>query len=577
MSGAYSSSGSAGSIPAETCVLVVGGGPVGLVAAMLLQAQGIDHVVVERRQDVQVAPAAHVVNARTFEILRSVGADMERIDAACRPASDGWVRWVTSLVGDELGFVPFEGQDRIGEFDAITPTPLRNLSQHRMEPILRDHVPTLKAGVEWVAAEQRDGHVVSTVRTVESGETMQITSRYVIAADGAGSPVRRSLAIAMEGPARLQAILSIHVEADLRHLVADRPATLYWVMDPDIGGTYLAHDIDGTWVYMHPWDPDSERLEDYTVERCIEIFRRGLGTEVAADSIVVRTITPWTLSCQVAERYSDGRVFLAGDAAHRFPPTGGMGLNTGVVDVQNLVWKLAAVEQGWADASILDSYERERRPIAQTNADQSMANAFKLFDVVMALGAAGDPETTRANYQAVLADVDGRAAVRVATEGQAEHFDMIGLQLGFTYSPDAGLVIDDGTPMAVPDDAVRDYQPTTHPGARLPHAWVERAGVRVSTLDLVPPDRFVLITASPEWAAAGADVAANSAVPLDVVLVGRDIIDTSGEWERVAELGADGVILVRPDQHVGWRSQVLGEDQASALKAALLTLCHIAS
>jgi 2-polyprenyl-6-methoxyphenol hydroxylase-like FAD-dependent oxidoreductase len=553
-------------LPARTAVLIVGGGPIGLLTSILLSAQGVENVVVERRPDVQAAPAAHVVNARTFEILRAAGLDMRRIEDACRPPSDGWVRWVTSLTGDELGSVPFERQHRIESLFDVTPTPLRNLSQHRLEPILRDHTKALAAAVEWVGATQDPTGVVSTLRDGRTGRSQSISSRYLVAADGAGSSVRRWLGIAMDGPQRLQSILSIHVEADLRSLVKERPATLYWIVDPDIGGAYVAHDIDGTWVYMHPWNPDAERREDYTEERCAEVFERGIGAPI--ESLRVRSITPWTLSCQVAERYREGRVFLVGDAAHRFPPSGGMGLNTGAVDGQNLAWKLAAVEHGWADARILDSYDAERRGIARTNADQSLRNAVKLFDVARALGTDSDPAVRRSRYVATLASAEGRDSVRVAAEGQAEHFDMIGLQLGFRYDAAARLVIDDGTALAPPADAVRDYVPTTRPGARLPHAWIERAGRRISTLDLVPLDRFVLLTSSPAWAAAG-DQLTSPAVPLDVVRIGRDALDPEQHWARVSELAESGAVLVRPDQHVGWRAFAVSSDPVASLRTAL--------
>jgi 2,4-dichlorophenol 6-monooxygenase len=230
-----------------------------------------------------------------------------------------------------------------------------------------------------------------------------------------------------------------------------------------------------------------------------------------------------------------------------------MGLNTGAVDAQNLVWKLAAVEHGWAGSSLLDTYEAERRPIAQTNAQQSLDNAMKLFEVLMALGVDADPAVSRANFVEAMSTPAGRGRVRTAAENQAEHFDMLGLQLGFAYPASAGLVVDDGTPPVVPADPVRDYLPTTRPGARLPHAWIERGGRRVSTLDLVPLDRFVLITGSPEWAAAGARLAVGT-TPLDVVLVGRDVHDADGHWAAASGLTGTEAILVRPDQHVGWRS-----------------------
>jgi len=558
------------SLPERTTVLIVGGGPVGLLASILLDAQGIDNVVIERRFDVQRAPAAHVINARTFEICRAAGMDFGPIDAACQRPTDGaWVRWLTSLTGDELGAVPFERQDRLGELDAVTPTPLRNLSQHRFEPILRDHVcglerSALHPGVEWVEARQRASGVASTVCDAQSGDMTVIESSYLIAADGAGSPVRRSLGIEMDGPKCLNATITIHAKADLRHLVADRPATLYWITDPEREGVFVAHDIDDTWVFMHNWNPDVERVEDYTVARCAEIFRRALGTDDAPFEI--ESISPWMMSCQVATAYRDGRVFLIGDAAHRFPPTGGLGLNTGAVDAQNLAWKLGAVEHGWADERLLDTYESERRPIAHDNAQQSLGNAIKTLDVGVALGRDDDPVTSGRNYDAMLADASGRARVQAATQEQAEHFDMLGLQLGFVYAAAGGAIVGDATVLRTADDPVREYEPTTHPGARLPHAWITRHGARISTLDLVRPDRFVVITSNVEWARAASKL--RSDAPLDVVLVGADVVDGLGNWAAVSEIGLDGVLLVRPDQHVGWRSLAVTDDPSGDLRAA---------
>ena len=556
-------------VPDRTTVLVVGGGPVGLAAALLLALQGIDHVVVERRDGVQLAPAAHVTNARTFEILRSAGADMDRVLAACQdPVEGAWVRWVTTLTGDELGRVPFELQHRIDELDDVTPTPLRNLSQHRLEPILRDHVDALVGGVEWAGATQDDDGVTSTLRDA-SGDTTTVRSDYVIAADGAGSRVRAALGIAMEGPDVLQHFVMIHATADLRHLVADRPATLYWTMDPDVRGVFVAHDLASTWVFMKDWDPDVEDVATYTPERCEALFRAAAGTDDL--ELVIEHVRPWRMTCQIAERYGEGRVFLVGDAAHRFPPTGGMGLNTGVADAHNLVWKLAATERGWAPDGLLATYGTERRPVAEHNAAKSLENALRMIDVLVACGVAGTDEESRAAFDAAVATEEGRAAIAAAVEGQDEHFDMLGLQLGFTYPPADGVVVDDGTAPVAVANPVRQYAPTTRPGGRLPHAWVTRDGVRVSTLDLVPHDRYALVTGSPAWAAAGASLA-DGPVPLVVVRTGTDVADPDGAWAAVSGIGADGAVLVRPDQHVAWRSSGAADDPAAILDEVLATL-----
>ena len=557
--------------PAErTTVLVVGGGPVGMVASLLLTQQGVDHVVVERHIGVSGAPAAHVISARTFEILRSTGIDMERVLAACAPAEEGaWVRWVTTLVGDELGRVPFERQHRLDELDDITPTPLRNLSQHRLEAVLRDHVAHLVDGMEWVGASSDTAGVTSTLRDIHTDRTRTVTSDFVLAADGAGSRVRGWLGIPMEGPDVLQHVVMIHAATDLRHLVGDRPATLYWTMDPDVRGVFVAHDLGSTWVFMHDWDPADESFDDYTPERCAQLFRAAAGADDL--ELTIEHIRHWRMTSQIAERYQDGRVFLVGDAAHRFPPTGGLGLNTGVADVHNLVWKLAAVEQGRVSPGLLATYGSERRPVAQLNADKSLENAVRLLEVFVACGATGTAAESRAAFDAALATAEGRAAIAAAVEGQEEHFDLLGLQLGFTYGAGSGPVLDDGTPPVEVDNPVRTYVPTTRPGGRLPHAWVTRDGRRVSTLDLVGPDRWLLLTASPAWAGAGDRLAAGP-VPLSVVLVGRDVADGDGRWAAVSGLGDEGAIVVRPDQHVAWRSRGPSDEPDVVLRGALAEL-----
>ncbi len=534
----------------QTPVLVVGAGPAGMAAALLLSRLGIPSRIVERRAAPQSAPAAHVVNARTFEIFRAAGVDMQELAAAWQdPADAGQVLWVTTLAGQELGRLPYErqGDDAL----AYTPTPLRNLSQHLLEPILLDHLRRcanvdIAPGQEWEHAQQDGDGVTSRIRDNASGTVYDARSRWLIAADGAASPVRKLLGIEPIGLDRLQGFVMIHFEANLRGLVGRRPAALYWTTAPEAIGAFIAHDIDSTWVYMKPWDPDTESAADYSPAVCADIVRQAMGTD--AHPFTIRTVRTWTMTAQVAERYRERRVFLVGDSAHRFPPTGGLGLNTGVQDAHNLVWKLAAVEAGWAPDALLDTYDAERRPVAQHNADVSLQNAMRLGEV----------------YQALATHDPTGDALRAAIANQAEHFDMLGLQLGFTY--ESGAIAADGEEMPSQASSVRDYVPTAVTGARVPHAWVTRAGVRVSSLDLFAYDRFTLVAgpAGQRWTEA-----ARGPVAIDCIVIGRDVVDESGHWMKLLGIDAGGALLVRPDQHVAWRSRHAAADPGAALSHAL--------
>ena len=550
----------------DTAVLVVGAGPVGVMAAILLRRLGIDCRVVERRHTPHRAPAAHVVNARTFEICRAAGVDMVALDAACTPPADaGQVRWMTTLAGEELGHLPFERQG--DDVKHLTPTPLRNLSQHRFEPILLNGLHALGGevawGHAWERAEQDAAGVTSRVRDGE--RVYDVRSRWLLAADGAGSPVRRSLGIEPIGPGSIQSFVMIHFEANLRGLVGHRPAVIYWTMYPDAAGTFVAHDIDSTWVYMHPWNPERESAGDYDEERCAAIVRRALGATTIP--FTIRTLSPWTMTAQVAERYRAGRVFLLGDAAHRFPPTGGLGLNTGVQDAHNLAWKLAAVEGGWAPAALCDTYECERRPVAQANAEASVRNAMRIIEVYQALGTFGvDPDAAREAYAAALADPAGRDRVRAAIANQAEHFDMLGLQLGFTYAGGALVPEDDDRPDT--SDPVREFVPSARAGARVPHAWILHRETTRSSLDLLAPDRCTLITAAGggAWIEAAARI---TDVPLRGLMIGRDLTDPEGRWTALLGIEPDGAVLLRPDQHVAWRAPRADRDPGAALRRAV--------
>ncbi|MEM7271440.1 MAG: FAD-dependent monooxygenase [Actinomycetota bacterium] len=546
--------------PIDVDVLIVGAGPVGLVGGILAAEHGLQALVVERRTGPQRSPAAHVVNARTFEICRQAGLDMARIADACQdPAEAGHVNFLTNLSGQLVGRMPFERQG--DENLAVTPTPLRNLSQHRFEPILADELRSrpgadLRYGHRWeTSTEDADG-VTSTITDLDRNTSFTVRSRYVIGCDGAGSRVRKLLDIEMLGPPLIQCTLAINFAADLRELIADRPGVLHFILDPTADGVFVQHDVAKDWVFMHGIDPSTESVDDYDDARCLEVIGKAIGTEVEATILGRGT---WWMSAQTASSMGRGRIFLAGDAAHRFPPTGGLGLNSGVADIHGLLWRVAAIEAGWAEAGLLHSYEQERLPVARHNSDQSLANAVKMLHLAEALGMDTDPTT--AQLERAIADESRANAIAEAVALQEEHFDLVGLQLGYVYQEGALWGEDSEDEPSSP----RNYVPSARPGARLPHAWLDHVGGR-STLDLIDRSRPTLVTFGDHarWEAAVGDD-----VPVVQVRVGVDQA-APGEWRQLCGVEASGALLVRPDQHVAFRAQ--DADAAGVLAAALQTV-----
>jgi 2,4-dichlorophenol 6-monooxygenase len=503
-----------GTEAAAVDVLVVGAGPVGLTAALLFTELGHTVRIVERRAGPQRAPAAHVLNARTFEVWRQIGIDVDAIRAAAQsPIDAGWVYWVDRFGGEVYGSLPYEqqGDDQF----AITPTPLRNLSQHHLEPLLlaelRQRGVEVEYSTTWVSHHDDGERVESHLRSDAGDRTVRAS--WLLACDGAGSSVRTACGIAMDGPDNLQRFAMVHLRAHLDPLVGDHRGVLYWICHPDAGGTFVRHGND-EWVYMSSIDDRTPAPADDAA--AVAVVVHALAD--FAGTIDVLRISTWTMTSQLAQRYRHGRVLLAGDAAHRFPPSGGMGLNTGVQDVHNLGWKLSGVLRGTLGESVLDTYGAERRPVAQRNALASLDNAFRMVEVFQALA---DPHHT---------------GLAEAIAHQAAHFDMLGLQLGYRYPADPSA---EPFPTTPPTEAeVRTYTPSSEPGCRLPHGWVTVHGTTISTLDLVPLDTAIVIAGT------------HSTIDEPHLRVGRDFDDPHDWWGTTMRLAADAHVVVRPDQHI---------------------------
>lgn len=536
-------------------VLIVGAGPVGQLSALLLAHHGIASHLIDRRPHPTSAPKAHAVNPRTLEICDSIGVSAHALSAAGANANDaGFVRFMGKLNGPEFGALPYERQDAAAL--THTPFPLTNIPQPKFEAALDAAIranPLIRfqRGVSCVATVEHDDNVTAVIEEASSGVREDIACQYIIAADGAGSPMRQRLGIGMEGPDALQHNLMIHFEADLRALTDARPGVLYFLFDPSTSGVMIAYDRAGTWVLMHPFDPQVTPADSFDEAACLKFIEDAVGAPLPP--VKIHNIGAWTMSAQIANTYRSGRIFLAGDAAHRFPPTGGLGLNTGAVDAQNLAWKLAAVLRGEAGEALLDTYEAERRPVAQVNSEQSLTNASKLFDLIAVI-LGFDPATTQATYDAITAARETSSELLAAVEAQRPHFDSFNLQLGYCYA--SAAVLDAPALQSAAEVNISNYVPSWLPGAHLPHRWVRHEGARKSLLSLVPPNRFTLI-AGPDaagWAAA------TDASAVNLLHFGVDFSDEDAGWSELTGLPLDGALLIRPDGHIAARLESLDRD-----------------
>lgn len=517
--------------PESAPVLIVGGGPSGAVQALALARQGIRSIVVERATTVSQAPKAHAINPRSLEICRTLGIDVDRIrETAARPVDVGRVWYTTRLNGPAFGYLPYERQDDAAY--ALTPTPLVNIPQPELEDIIlaavarRSDLIDFRRAHAWVSLEQDADGVTATIDGPAG--RYAVRSRYLIAADGAASSVREAAGIRMVGEDNVLAALSISFTADLRRIVADKGGVLYWLNDPAVRGTFIAYHPERLWSYVTIHPAGMIDMSRYTEAACRDMVIAAIGEEVP--DLRVAAIVPWTMRSEVAERYSSGRVHLVGDAAHRFPPTGGLGLNTGIGDAHNLAWKLAGVLNGWAKTDIIDSYEAERRPVAIRNADQSLENARNLA-ALQALECPEEIWREGDRFEAWMAEDDRAGRIGQAVERQREHFNSISLQLGFSYAEAYGAA-----------DDVQTFVPRADPGFRMPHAWLARDGKRISTLDLLDPTAFTLVVGAPGWPIP------ETPVPLRVVDVSQLRFET--DWRRLVKIEERGALLVRPDGHI---------------------------
>lgn len=511
--------------PDSAPVLIVGGSLVGLSAAVFLAAHDVPVVVVEKHAGSSLHPRAIGYTTRTLELFRSVGVE---VPASSHRGAPRRAR-VESLAGkwiEEYPWTPGGGSRQRIEYSPVGATAI---PQDKLEPILRDRARELGAelrqSTELISFAQNESGVSATLRRRGDGHEYTFRADYLIAADGATSPVREALGIARTGEGSLSVQRSILFRAPIDQYL-DKGVVQFEIEQPDFKA-FLTTYSDGRWVLM--LSDDTDRTEDEQKA----LVRKAIGIEDLPVELI--TTGRWELAALVAEKFSQGRVFLAGDAAHQLPPNrGGFGANTGIDDAHNLAWKLAAVLAGESAPRLLDTYDAERRPIAELRHEQIFA---------------------RADYKAYL----------TGPRTDAPILDDDAIELGQLYRSDAILGAGPGLP-----PAQRPDQWAGQPGTRAPHLPISTAdGEKISTLDLFGHD-WVVLSEDPRWADAATSTSRTLDIPVDFVRIGADATPVDGQsFDTAYGLTGTGASLVRPDGYIAWRAATAPDAPASTLADAL--------
>ena len=534
-----------GARPAQECpVVIAGGGLIGLSTAMFLAQQGIASLAVERLRGGSPLPRAAHFHLRTLELFRLAGIE----DEVKRRSEDdflpeGAIIAMDSLSGRKLADIIASLNAGV---EALSPCRRLFISQPSLEPILRRRAKEAGAqvleGHTVTSVEQDTSGVTVTVKDVDSGEEQQLHASYLVGADGAHSVVRELLGIPLDGRGVFSNSITIYFTADLSPQLGGKPLSVIYINNPVFGGFMrMNKDCRSGFIGINRagdplTDPDAANVaKDVSEKRLIEFVRAAAG--VPDLPVRIDGVARWRATSDVARQFAQGRIFLAGDAAHLMPPNGGFGGNTGIHDAHNLAWKLAYVLKGLAGPKLLETYNMERRPIAKFTVEQ----AYTRYVTRTA------PYLGATDFQPIADDFN--------------------IELGHIYHSPA-IVADDGD-AAVHADPHRTYG---RPGSRAPHVWLERAGRQVSTLDLFG-DAFVLLAAprGDAWCRAASAVARrfpDLAIATHVV-GGNDIQDPEAAFAQAYGLSDDGALLVRPDGFVAWRVKSMVSDPEKALGRAL--------
>lgn len=535
----------------RTPILIAGGGSVGLSLAGELGWRGAPCLVVEPRTAPNPHPRANAVANRTMEYFRRWGVDTALIGAGVPADYSASYFWVSSLHGREIHRLVLPGHaelERIRADSAVDPRAELHWSpylktivgQHEVERVLREQVarlPSVQTRYGWQLEdfEERGDTVLATLREAQTGERARVEADWLVGCDGGRSLVREKLGIGLSGRGNLAKFISIYFKApEFMRCHPFGPANIFFPLHTKHRGFLLNWDTGKTWTYHLILDEHTDWQAVDPVQAVESLLGRTIPIEVVS-------VQPWTAHALTADRYRSpgGRVFLAGDAAHLFTPTGGLGMNTGVSDAIDLAWKLHATLEGWGGPALLASYETERRPIGMRNTAEAADNFDRLYGVMQH----GD--------ELDAADLAGEQLRRRLGDDlirQEKLLKSSGVLLGYRYEA-SPICVPDGTP-APPDDPLV-YAPVARPGHRAPHAWITEGEHRGrSVLDVLGP-WFTLLSFAGDTAAAQAfaQAAAAQGVGLKVVtLHAPDIKHLYGDCAYV---------LVRPDMMVAWRANTI--------------------
>lgn len=558
-------------MPFETDVLIVGAGPAGLTAALALSSYGIKVTIVTKHRWLSQTPRAHVTNQRSFEILRDLGVEADARVYATDYTEMPNVDYCASLAGAEYArWRAFgTGPERAGDYEASSPCRHADLAQDLLEPILLRHSLSrgalVRFNTEYLEVAQNADSVRAKLLDRTTGEQFEVFSKYLIGADGGNSQVAQDMALPFEGKERIGHSVNILFESDLTRFVEYRPAFLYMMLakptgPDDLGLTVLRPTKRWReWLLTPIYSMVSGRVE-LTEEEAASVVRDRIG--VPDLSVQIKAVDPWDIHSLYATRYSNGRVFCAGDAVHRHSPGNGLGSNTAMQDSYNLAWKLALVLGGKAHPSLLESYDQERVPIGQQVVDRATRTLAISGPIIQALY---PPETGGERIH----DVDSQERLlHEAIAGDRYNMNTHGVEMNQRYASSA--VVPDGSDLPpITRDAELYYLPSTQPGSHLPHAWVQKGRQEISTLDLVGKNRFTLLTGTEGEGWKRAATAASTAfqIPISFHTVGlnAEISDHYGEWEKLRNIESSGCLLVRPDGYICFREQRSSTDAAAKL------------